>query len=103
LHTADYEVYFVVNALYLIVYDLHFMPDSEHIFVNGMCCVIDSLYFNIDGLCLVVDSLHFLIDLVRGLQTLRSSHPNFILRQSLQSAQRILDVGPTNELLHIFP
>jgi hypothetical protein len=124
LHTVDDDVYFIVNALYLIVYDLHFIPDGVyifvngvycvidslhfipndvHIFVNGMYCVIDSLHFIVDGLCFVVDSLHSLIYLVGGLQTLRSSHPNFVLCQSLQSTQRILDVRPTNELLHVFP
>jgi hypothetical protein len=68
-----------------------------------MYCIIHTLHFIVDRLRFVVDSLHFLIDIVCSLQTLRSSHPNFVLGKSIQSSQRIFDVGSPNELFHVFP
>ena len=51
----------------------------------------------------VDDEIYLVVDLMSGLQTLCSRHPNFILRKSIQSTQRVLDVRRPDELLHVFP
>jgi hypothetical protein len=40
----------------------------------------------------IADTLHFIINAFSDLQQLRGCHPNFLLRQFIQSPQRILDV-----------
>ena len=70
---------------------------------NKLHTVDDEIYLVVHALHFALDSHHFVVDLMRGLQTLCSRHPNFILRQSIQSTQRVLDVCPPNELLHVFP
>ena len=70
---------------------------------NKLHTVDDEIYLVVHALHFFLDSFHFVVDLVGGLQTLCSRHPDFILRKSIQSTQRVLDVGPPNEPLHVFP
>jgi hypothetical protein len=45
---------------------------------------------------LVVDTSHSIIDIIRSLQNLRGCHPNLLIRQLLQSLQRIFYLSPSN-------
>jgi hypothetical protein len=44
--------------------------------------------------------IYSVIDGIRDLQELRSSHSSLLLRQPVQSLQRILDVVISNQFLH---
>jgi hypothetical protein len=51
---------------------------------------------------MIYDLLYLVIDLMGGFQTLRSSHPSFLLSQPIESSQPILDISPPHHLLQIF-
>ena len=51
----------------------------------------------------VDDEIYLVVDLMSGLQALCGRHPSFILRKSVQSTQRVLDVRLPNEPLNVFP
>jgi hypothetical protein len=51
---------------------------------------------------MICDLLYFVIHGMDGFQTLRSSHPSFLLSQLIESSQRILNIGLPSDLLQIF-
>ena len=55
-------------------------------------CIADIVHFVIDFLDLAIDLRYFVVDAVSDLQELRGCHPNFLLRQSVQSTERVFKI-----------
>ena len=69
---------------------------------DGLRTINDLCYLAIDSLHLSVDASHPIIDTTSGLQHLRRSHPSLLLRQLIQPAQGVLNIGPSDQLSQIF-
>ena len=62
---------------------------AERTFNSQVDLAVDVRYF-------VIDSFYSVLDTVRDFQYLRRCHPGLLLRQSIQSVQRILDISPSD-------
>ena len=69
---------------------------AERTFNNQVHFVAHVLDFVINFRYLVTDNFHPFLDMVRGFEDLHIRHPCLLLRQPIQSAQRVLDISPAN-------
>jgi len=90
---------------YLVVDALNLVSDVLNLVADTLNLATDTGYSIVDVKREIRNSPHSasVIDSVRGLQDLRSSHLSLLLRQTVQSLQRILNIRPiTKQLLQIF-
>ena len=73
------------DNIHLIVYIIQFASDARYV-------VSDARYF-------VSDVRYFVVNCMREDQDLCCRHQSFLLRQSVQSLQRVFDVLPPHKLL----
>ena len=69
---------------------------AKHTFNGRVDLVIDVFYSVIDADYLVADGFNSVLNTVGNFQDLRSRHPCLLLRQSIKSAQSVLNISPAN-------
>ena len=63
---------------------------------------IDPCYLTTHTLNLIIDPCYFVVNAMRECQELRCCHPNFILRQFIQSLESVFNIRLSQQLLQIF-
>jgi len=69
--------------------------DSRYIVVDAGHLIVDIEY-------LILDTSHSIIDSMRGIQNLRSYHPDLFVRQLVQPLQPIFYLSLSNQLPQVF-
>ena len=83
------------------MYHLDRITDIVHFTTHALDLVVDPCHFTIYGLNITIDSCYFVVDAVCERQELRCCHPNFLLRQFIQSLESVLDIRLSQQLLQI--
>ena len=104
------------NVLRTFVYHRDLIIDISHFTTDALDLVIDPRYFTAYALDLVIDPryfttyafntfidpCYFVVNAMSERQELCHHHPNFILRQFIQSFESVLDLRLSQQLLQIF-
>ena len=83
------------DDVHLIVYIIQFVSDASYV-VSDICHVFSDVRYFISNI------RYFVINGMREDQDLCCRHQRLLLRQSVQSLQRVLDVLPSYKLLEVF-
>jgi hypothetical protein len=75
--------------------------DTDHPFIDTGHSVVDASHSIIDDKYIVPNFPDFAIDGMRDLQKLRGGHSSLLLRQSVQSLQRRLNIILSHQFLQI--
>jgi hypothetical protein len=87
-----HPIYPIVDAGYTLI-------DAGHSVIDASHPIIDASHSIVDDKHIVRNFPDFAIDGIRDLQELRRGHSSLLLRQPVQSLQRILDLVISNQFL----
>jgi hypothetical protein len=82
----------LINTGHALINTGHALINTGHTFIDPSHSIVDDKY-------IVRNSPDFAIDRVRDLQELSRGHLGLLLRQPVQSLQRILNIGLSHQFL----